>query len=438
MTYCGLGEEPKPSPTNPKSMPDAPTAKGSPATKKAPAPTKVQIRAQAAKIEKLIGDEAMKWLESKTQAKFKDLTSSQKKSLITTSAIDAGISIALLAIPVAGWVLSAIYSVVMAVVRGITGGQLNRRAQRIIAEAQQEAMVMENLFNVKIQKEQARVIREETPDAIKLAIVIMQDQMAKQEAQQANGEVQGLGFWAAFAAYAAANPSAVKAMTAAQTQMAKAASAGLKQGTQAIQYNWQQALKSAQAGQENFIKTWEENQRYLEEQWGLREKEDDEWYDKAGNEIESAIKSIGSGIESALHKVGNALEDGADYVSGHVVVTKAKQAAAQALHTARVQQMMNWSKAKKQLNNPEFRAQLRKQIALQVLSNESTRSMIIKALAYKQLAEGKKKVTTSISAPTESQPIQPITTSSTPKRFNAKKLAVGGGLLAMAIYFLSK
>lgn len=429
--YYHLGETAEKADPQPEGMKSPEQAKGSTATAKPPAPTSSQINRMSAEVESLIGQEMMKHLQAKTNAAFAEVGKANQKSLITTTAIDTGISLALAAVPVVGWVASVVYSAVMAVVRGITGGQLNREAKVIIHNAEKEATVLQNVFDAKIKKEQAKAIREETPAAIKLAIATL-----VRASQQEQGQA-GLGFWAAFAAYAAANPQAVRAMTAAQTQMAQAASAGAAQAAKVIKTNWQQALQAAQAGQQNFVRTWEENQRYLEEQWGLREKEDDDFFDKVGNEIDDAIHKIGAGIESAMHKVGNALEDGADYVSGHVVVTKAKEAARQALETARVQQMINWSQAKKQLNSPAFRANLRRAIAQKILSNDKIRNMMIKTIAYRRTAENLEKTTPSVApAPAIQQPTtMPAIQTQEKKSTLMPKLVAGGGILAALWYF---
>lgn len=89
-----------------------------------------------------------------------------KKEIMKTSAVQTGVSLALSAIPVAGWAAAAIFSVIAS----IGSSKYKREAQEIMADAESQVMRIQARSQKRINAMILRVFEEEKPGAIRLAV----------------------------------------------------------------------------------------------------------------------------------------------------------------------------------------------------------------------------------------------------------------------------
>lgn len=416
-------------------------AEGSEETKKLPGPTEAEIDYVYQAVKDYIGNAVLDELSYRMGKIMRSYGRDVQTSMIAISAIDTGVSIGLACIPVVGWIASAIYSVVMAVVRGLTGPALQREAQTIIANAQQEAMMMEALFDAKINQYQAEVIREETPAAVKLALSIA----LGDDVPVAGAPVEGLGNIAlALQMFAVSKEQQFQQKLQTMTPEEQAEAHRQKQAqTAAAAALW---IGTSPQLQQNITKTFQNTVESLQEATGQKKKEESTW-DKVKSSVKAdGILALATGgaippgaltmatlhpdarIQAlAVDAAGKTIawqKGGMDYISGHIVVTKAKEAARLLLEQARLKEMVNFAIIKSKLDNPDFRANLRMAMAQQMLNDPNIKQMLIATVQARQNIGQSLK-----------QPEQVGIKKTNPKT----KILVGGGLAAAAAayFFLS-
>jgi hypothetical protein len=117
-----------------------------------------------------------------------------------------------------------------------------------------------------------------------------------------------------------------------------------------------------------------------------------------------------------------------DSVSGHVVVTKAKQMAQELLEYTRLRLMVQHARTVAQMKTPEFRAHLRLVIAKTILENPEIRKMFAGILLAKQ----------QVQRPLKIEEVPAITQSPLPTKPKTGLLVGGGIAAAVAAWFLMR
>jgi len=378
-------------------------AAGSEATRKPPGPTEAEINEVYRAVKDYIGNAVLDELNYRANKVIKDFGKDVQTSVITTAAIDTGVSIVLFCVPVVGVIVSAIYAVIMAVVRGLTGPGLQRTAQAIIFDAQRQAMLLEAMVNAKMKKDQADIIRQETPAAIRLALSLALGDNVPVEA----ASVEGLGNVAlALQMFAAAKQRKFQRQLATMTpqeQSAAKAAQRKKMATAAALY-----VGSSPTVQRRINSSFKKTVESLQEATGQKEKEEKKstWEKvKESAKAESAFQLATGGIlppgtmvTATLHpdarvralasktasKVIAWQKGGIEYISGHIVVTKAKEAAKLLLEKTRLKLMAEAALNKAKMKEPEFRANLRLAIAKKILTEPTIKKMLIATLQARQ------------------------------------------------------
>lgn len=408
MPYCNLGQDPGES-SEAAALIDRPmpppkeVAAGSEATRKPPGPTEAEINKVYAAVKDYIGNAVLDELNFRANKVMKDFGRDVQKSVITTASIDTGVAIVLWCIPFIGWVGAAIYSVVMAVVRGLTGPGLQRAAQSIIFDAQQQAALLETMANAKMQKDQAEIIRQETPSAVKLALSLALGDNVPVEAPS----VDGLGNVAlTLQMFAAAKQRRFKRQLETMTpQEQAAATAARRKKVAAVAALY---VGSSPTVQRRITRTFQNTVEELQEATGQKEKEEKKstWEKvKDSAKAESAIQlatggAVPPGImtTAALHpdarvralaaqtagKIVAWQKGGIEYISGHIIVTKAKEASRLLLEKVRLKLMTEAAMNKAKMKEPEFRANLRLALAKKMLEDPNIKQILIATLQARQ------------------------------------------------------
>lgn len=416
-------------------------AVGTEETRKASGPTKEEIDYVYRAVRDYIGDAVLDELSYRMGKIMRSFGRDVQKGMITTAAVDTGVSIGLMCIPVVGWIASAIYSIVMAVVRGLTGPALQREAQMIIANAQQEAAAMETIFDAKLRDTQAQIIREETPAAVKLALSIA----LGDNVPVAGAPAEGLGNIAlALQMFAVAKEREFQQQLQTMTPEEQAAAKAQKQAQMAAATAlW---IGTSPQLQQNITKTFQNTVESLQEAIGQKEPEESTW-DKVKSSVKAdGIIALATGgaippgaltiatlhpdarIQAlAVDAAGKTIawqKGGMDYISGHIIVTKAKEAARLLLEHVRLRLMAQVAITKAQMDDPDYRANLRMAMAQQMLNEPSIRQMLIATVQARQ----------NIGQALQ-QPEQVGIKKTNPKT----KILIGGGLAAAvaAYFFLS-
>ena len=339
-------------------------APGSPETKKPPGPTPEEIEVIYQEIRDHVGGAVIDEISYRMGAVMRGFGRDMQKNMIGMAAHDLGVGIALACAGPVGWVIGIVYTVVTIIARGAN----EREAKAIIANAQVEAMNMEAIWDAKMRKDQENVIREETPAAIKLALDIALSPTLPQDT------IQGIGLFEDF-------------RTKLQERRAGLTPEELEK-RQRIARALAIYLGANQKAQAALTKSWENMVVSLQEQLGLKEK-DRSTIEKAVDKTRAAIRKYGySGLfavtsgtfippsKEIMEKVSAWGKGAAEYMSGHIAVTKAKEVSRLVLEQAKLRIMAQYYISKKQLDDPEFRSHLRISIAQEILANPEIQKML--------------------------------------------------------------
>lgn len=466
MSYLGLGtDEPKEEPVLldaekaevrtaaktviEKPLPPLPpqaVAHGTEGTKQPPAPTKEEINFIHQQVKDYVGQAVIDELDYKIGAIMRGYGRDVRNSMLTTAAIDTGVTLVLAMFVPVGTVISLIYSAVMAVVRALTGPGLEKAAQTIIASAQNEAAILESTWDAKLTKLQEQIIKEETPAAIKLAMAIA----LGDKIPVAVESVEGLGNIAlALQLWAVKKEKefqeSLKTMTPEEQEEAKAER---KAGISKAAALYLGTNKQAQA---QISKQFENTVTDLQEKLGMREPEE-----STMDRLKTAAKGEAILGTSVLYAAGippgaltaatfhpdvrvqaaalelaqkaSAWQKGTmEYVSGHIVVTKAKEAARLILEQTRLKIIARYTLAKGRMEQPEFRANLRLAIAQQILMNPEIQKMLAGTMVAREQLQ--KSLTPADVPAIENSPL--------PKKPKTGLILGGGAAAALAFWYLS-
>lgn len=438
MSYFSLGQDGDPVSPEPLSAPavgsspaellelasDPPELVGGDAsTKQPPAPTQEDIDALYRAVRDYIGDAVIEELDFRMNRIIADYGRDVRTAAIAGAAADTGISIGLAFVPIVGPVLSLAYGVI----KSLTGSRLQAQAMVILAETQQEAMILEATWNAKMQKLQEEVVKQETPGSIKLAIgLALGDDVV-------GAPVQGLGNVAAVLMALAAKRNqnfnrSLESMTPEEQEAAKAEQRK-KVATLTAAY-----FGANPAAQRQLTMAWNRiliDAGYKEEEKSRLEKTVDKTkkfikeYGYAGLFSATSLIPIVP-TKSALTKVSAFGKGAAEYVSGHIIVTKAKEASRLILEQARLKVIAQYAILKSQLEDPEYRGQLRLNLAKMILENPE----ISKMLAQTILARQQK------GDPVKPQEVPAIAATGLPAQKTKTALIAGGGVAAALALFL--
>lgn len=381
------------------------------------------IEKQAAELMKGMHPAVLQELEKMSLNVFGTIEDKAKDVAMKQAAVQTGIMIALMCIPIAGWIAAAIMAVISALM-SLASAHYQRKAQEVVANAQQEAQIMEVLFNKKLSDLQRDAIEQEKMAAIKLAISGVpldvatspksQPTPAPADAPPQQG-TDGLGFFHLAAAWMAQAGAAVQAAAV--------------QAAGAAQHGAANVAKQAQHAQENVAKDAQHAQRKLEEDLGLRERKSNSLKDKAKRHV----KKVGGTIEKIGKKIIDKHVEIHKTLSGAAILDAAKSASQQFLNEARIKQIIHFNNQADKINNPTFRANLRIQLARQLRSHPQIGKMIADLQAMRQNLEQVKQApritpAPKVEVPTVRQVVAPSTQQTVP---TGAKLGIGAGALLL-------
>ena len=407
-------------------FPEPETVGGSPATAKAPAPEKEHIDQVYEQVKASVGDALIEDIGYKMGAVYKDFSQQVKQDMIAQAAVDAAITTILMFIPVVGWIIAIIY----AAVRSLLGGRFNNQAMAIVADAQREAQLLEAAWNARLQVLQKQTIEEETPKAIKLATVLaLGDTLPKAPA------VQGLGNIAAILiAAAAAKKAKEKAPAAAPTPEQEAEKKRQLATATAIMFALNPA---AQAAFSQGLRKLVDPKGYEESKKSHTEKAVDRGsaaIKKYGytvlTSVVNPVITVGAAVKSGgdLHKVPTVVDHEVDRMSGHIIVTRAKQVATETLNFTNQKLLLQYNATKKQMEAPDYRAHLRLQIAQAILQNPEIQKIFAGIILARQNAD----------RPLKIEQVPAVAQSNLPAKPNTTLLVGGGIAAAIAAWFMTR